>query len=212
MSVSLARVYLIINVLQFSTRFITPNFSKLHLSKKVDSYYKNSPTFPTYHQSFFADRQCNTDLFKMYKLVVLSALFAVAFAAPKPGHLAAAAPLAYAAPAVALPAAVSHQSRVDVYSKPVVTAYAAAPAVAAYSAPAVAAYSAPAIAAYSAPAVALPAAVSHQSRVDYVSKPLVAAYAAPAAYAAYAAPAAYAAAPAPLAYAGHYGYAAPAAW
>lgn len=112
----------------------------------------------------------------MFKLVVLSALLAVV--AAKPGYLHA--PVAYAAP-VAVPAAVSHQYRTDVISKPVVAAYHAAPV--AYAAPAVA---------YAAPAVAYPAAVSHQSRVDVYSKPVIASYAAPAV----------------VAYGGHYGYAA----
>lgn len=83
----------------------------------------------------------------MFKLVVLSVLLAVAAAKPSYTH-----------GAFAIPAAVSHQSRVDVISKPVVAAYAAAPVVAA----------APALA-YS----AVPAAVSHQSRVDVISKPAV---------------------------------------
>lgn len=112
----------------------------------------------------------------MFKLVVLSALLAVV--AAKPGFLHAPA-VAYAAPAVAVPAAVSHQYRTDVISKPIVATYAAAPVV----------HAAPALA-YAAPAVALPAAVSHQSRVDVYSKPVFAAYAAP------------------IAYGGHYGYAA----
>ncbi|EFA00232.1 cuticle protein 19.8 precursor [Tribolium castaneum] len=79
----------------------------------------------------------------MFKLVVLSAL--VAIVAAKPGGLlgySAYAPAVVAAPAVAVPAAVSHQYRTDVISKPVVATYAApivqktvvaAPAV--YSAP-----------------------------------------------------------------------------
>lgn len=79
----------------------------------------------------------------MYKLVVLSVLFAAVAAKPSLYHG------AYAA----LPAAVSHQARVDYISKPVVTAY-TAPIVA--TAPVVSA--------------ALPAAVSHQSRVDIINK------------------------------------------
>ncbi|KAJ3661821.1 hypothetical protein Zmor_006203 [Zophobas morio] len=67
----------------------------------------------------------------MFKLVVLSAL--VAIVAAKPGGLlgysAIAAPAVVAAPAVAIPAAVSHQYRTDVISKPVVATYAAAPIV-----------------------------------------------------------------------------------
>lgn len=132
----------------------------------------------------------------MFKLVVLSALFAAV--AAKPSGIA---PVAYAAPAVAIPAAVSSQYRTDVISKPIVATYAAAPAVA-YAAPAPAvAYAAPAPAvAYAAPAVAVPAAVSHQSRVDVYSKPLITTYSAPAVYAA------------PVAYAGHYGYGYAAGW
>lgn len=110
----------------------------------------------------------------MYKFVILSALFAAALAAPKPSQFEAVAPLAYAAPAaVAIPAAVSQQYRTDVYSKPVVAAY-AAPAVTApvaYAAPAVAApVAAPTV--YAAPAVAAPVA------------PVFAPAAAPVAYAA----------------------------
>ncbi|GLV32148.1 hypothetical protein CBL_11894 [Carabus blaptoides fortunei] len=96
-------------------------------------------------------------------LVVLSALVAVALAAPRPGLLhAAPGALAYSAPLLThsiVPTAVSHQSRVDVHSSPVIsTTYAAAPIVAA---PAVHAYAAPALA-YN----ALPTALSHSSRVD----------------------------------------------
>lgn len=80
----------------------------------------------------------------MFKLVVLlSAVAAVAFAAPKPGFLA------------AVPAAVSHQYRTDVISRPLVAAYAAAPV------------------------VAVPAAVSHQSRVDVIRPVATTVYAAP---------------------------------
>lgn len=83
----------------------------------------------------------------MFKLVVLSCLFAACLAAPGLlgyGHH-------------VLPSAVSHQSRVDVHSAPVLTAY-AAPEV--Y-------HAAPVLTAYAAPAVyAAPAAVSHQSRYD----------------------------------------------
>ncbi|CAH1964068.1 unnamed protein product [Acanthoscelides obtectus] len=79
----------------------------------------------------------------MFKLVVLSALLAVACA--KPSGVA----LAYTAPAVvAAPAAVSHTFRSDVVSKPLVAAY-SAPILAhtAYAAPLVTAHAAPVIAA-----------------------------------------------------------------
>lgn len=87
----------------------------------------------------------------MFKLVVLSVLVAVACAAPAPGFLHGA--LAYSAP-LAYPAAVSHQSRVDVHSSPLITTY-AAPAVVA-----------PAVHAVAPVVHALPAAVSHQARYD----------------------------------------------
>ncbi|GLV32146.1 hypothetical protein CBL_11896 [Carabus blaptoides fortunei] len=83
----------------------------------------------------------------MFKLVVLSALLAVAVAAPKPG-LVAAAPLAYAAPVVAhsavvgsVPTSVSSSSSTVVHNSAAVVA----PVVSAYHAPAVAAYAAPAV-------------------------------------------------------------------
>ncbi|RZC33000.1 hypothetical protein BDFB_008131 [Asbolus verrucosus] len=72
----------------------------------------------------------------MFKLVVLSAL--VAIVAAKPGGLvgahlgysAIAAPaVAVAAPSVVVPAAVSHQYRTDVISKPLIATYAATPIV-----------------------------------------------------------------------------------
>ncbi|GLV32150.1 hypothetical protein CBL_11892 [Carabus blaptoides fortunei] len=115
----------------------------------------------------------------MFRFVVLSALIAVAVAAPQPGLLhAAPAAVAYSAPVVAhsavvgsVPTAVSHQSRVDVHSKPVVATTYTAPAVhtvAAYhAAPAVhAVHAAPVFSAvHAAPAVvsayAAPAVVSH---------------------------------------------------
>ncbi|XP_060528296.1 cuticle protein-like [Cylas formicarius] len=119
----------------------------------------------------------------MFKLVVLSALVAVAVAKPSVLHHSAievAAPLAYS-----VPAAVSHTYREDVISKP------HAVAVAAYAAPVVqkVAYAAPAVAAYAAPVVTktvvAPAAVSHTYREDVISKPAyAAAYAAPVAYSA----------------------------
>lgn len=63
---------------------------------------------------------------KMIKFVVLSVLVAVVAAEPAPGYLHAA-PLAYSGH-YSIPTAVSHQSRVDYYSKPLITTY-AAPAV-----------------------------------------------------------------------------------
>lgn len=111
----------------------------------------------------------NTDLFfKMFKLVVLFALVAVAVA--KPSHLG----LAYSsivAPVAAVPASVSHTFRSDLISKPVLTAYAAAPAVVAAPLLHRTVVAAP---------LAVPAAVSHSYRSDVISKPLVATYAAPA--------------------------------
>ncbi|CAH1964066.1 unnamed protein product [Acanthoscelides obtectus] len=86
----------------------------------------------------------------MFKLVVLSALLAIACAKPS-----GVAHLAYTAPAVvAAPAAVSHTYRSDVISEPVVAAYsapvvahhahyAAAPVVTAHAAPIVTAHAAP---------------------------------------------------------------------
>ncbi|XP_017767956.1 PREDICTED: pupal cuticle protein C1B-like [Nicrophorus vespilloides] len=164
----------------------------------------------------------------MFKLVVLSALLAVASAGVFHGA------------AYSVPTAVSHQSRTDVFSKPVV-AYSAAPVVAAaYTAPVVktvatapvaytsplayntyAAYSAPVVKTVAAAPVAytaaatIPTSVSYQSRTDVHSKPVVAAYStpvvaaaytAPIATAAYAAPVAYKYAASPVAYTG-YGYA-----
>ncbi|XP_075979072.1 uncharacterized protein LOC142978485 [Anticarsia gemmatalis] len=68
----------------------------------------------------------------------------------------------YAAPAViAAPAAVSHQSRVDVISSPAVVSHAVAAPVIAHAAPVVA---------------VAPAAVSHQSRVDVRTSPAVVAH------------------------------------
>ncbi|XP_018322808.1 larval/pupal cuticle protein H1C-like [Agrilus planipennis] len=109
----------------------------------------------------------------MFKLVVLSVFLAVA--AARPGFLHG--EVAVAAPAVSIPSAVSHQSRTDIISSPVVATYAAP----VHAAPAVAveAYAAPAHFAYAAPApIALPSAVSSQYRYDVHNKPLVAAYAA----------------------------------
>lgn len=103
----------------------------------------------------------------MFKLVVFLALVAVAAAKPSIG-------LGYSAvvaPVVAVPPAVSHTYRADVISKPVLAAYAAAPAF----------VSAPIIEkSYVAAPLAVPAAVSHTYRRDFVSKPVIAAYAAPA--------------------------------
>lgn len=127
------------------------SLSKLLTQAIPDSLYKNDVVPRHGHQSPFSGPR-NTDLRNriMFKLVVLSALLAIAAAKPSFYH-----------DAVAVPAAVSHQSRVDVYSKPLVTAY---------SAPLVA--TAPVLA--SPKVVALPAAVSHQSRVDVIdSHPVV---------------------------------------
>ncbi|KAJ8960344.1 hypothetical protein NQ314_006094 [Rhamnusium bicolor] len=94
----------------------------------------------------------------MFKLVVLSALFALATA--RPGFLA---PTVYSSAVVgSIPTSVSHQSSSIVHSAalvspvvhaaPVISTY-AAPAVAAYASPAVAAYASPAVAAYASPAL-----------------------------------------------------------
>ncbi|KAJ8713428.1 hypothetical protein PYW07_013798 [Mythimna separata] len=125
------------------------------------------------------------------------------------GHyapLAHAAVVPYASAVVAAPAAVSHQSRVDVINSPAVVSHsvvAAAPAYSAYASPLLA-HSALGYAghghylkkrslghlAYSAPVVAVaPSAVSHQSRVDVISSPAVVSHAvAPVVSHAYAAP------------------------
>ncbi|KAG6442254.1 cuticle protein 16.5 [Manduca sexta] len=94
---------------------------------------------------------------------------------------------------VAAPAAVSHQSRVDVHSSPAIVSHAVAAPVIAHAAPVLIHAAAPVLAhsalahvghghylkkrslshvAYSVPAIA-PAAVSHQSRVDVISSPAV---------------------------------------
>ncbi|XP_026486905.1 cuticle protein 16.5-like [Vanessa tameamea] len=127
----------------------------------------------------------------MNSLVVLLSLMALASAKPsglKSGIV------SYAAPAVIVaPAAVSHQSRVDIKSSPAIVAtqsepltraviaepaIVAAPAFAApiaYASPA--AFAAPATfaapAAYAAPLVGAPAAISSQSRVDIKSSPAI---------------------------------------
>ncbi|KAG6442256.1 cuticle protein 16.5 [Manduca sexta] len=111
---------------------------------------------------------------------------------------------AYAVPAIA-PAAVSHQSRVDVINSPAVVAHAVAAPVVAH-----AAVAAPVVAhaALAAPAVAVApaAAVSHQSRVDVRTSPAIVAHvaAAPLAHSVVAAPVAHAGLlhAAPLAHAG----------
>ncbi|XP_050352097.1 cuticle protein 21-like [Nymphalis io] len=129
----------------------------------------------------------------MNSLVVLLSLMALA--AAKPSELKSGI-VNYAAPAVVVaPAAVSHQSRVDIKSSPAIVAtesvapltraviaepaIVGAPAFAApiaYASPAV--YAAPATfaapAAYAAPlAIGTPAAVSSQSRVDIKSSPAI---------------------------------------
>lgn len=101
--------------------------------------------------------------FAMRSLVVLLAMVAVAVGAPHVEKRSVAVPLAYAA----VPAAVSHQSRVDIRSSPAVVAaapvsYVAEPVVAR------AVYAAPASTVYVGGA-----AVSHQSRVDLQSSPAV---------------------------------------
>lgn len=95
----------------------------------------------------------------MFKLVVLSALFALTVAAPAPGLLAAH-PVAYSAVVGSVPTSISHQSSSIVHSaaitSPVVHAAPlvhAAPVVSAYAAPAVVA--APALhTVFAAPALA----------------------------------------------------------
>lgn len=109
--------------------------------------------------------------------------------------------ISYAAPVIThsiAPAAVSHQSRVDVHTSPASVSHA-------YAAPVVAHAVAPVVA----HAIA-PAAVSHQSRVDVRTSPAVVAHAAiaPVAHAVVAAPLAHIAAPihginSGYAYAGH---------
>lgn len=103
----------------------------------------------------------------MFKLVVLSALVAVAAAKPSGFGL------AYSSiytPVAAVPSAISHTYRSDVISKPIV-AYAHAPALYAGAIVQKAVVAAP---------LAVPAAVSHTYRSDIISKPVIAAYAAPA--------------------------------
>uniref|UniRef100_A0A2H1WJX2 SFRICE_041639 n=1 Tax=Spodoptera frugiperda TaxID=7108 RepID=A0A2H1WJX2_SPOFR len=141
--------------------------------------------------------------------------------APVVSHAYAAPVVAHAAPVVAVaPAAVSHQSRVDVRTSPAVVSHAVAPLVAAapvyasgYGAHGYAAYGAHSVygahaglahllkkrslAHIVAPVVhTVPSAVSHQSRVDVISKPAVVSTYVQAAPAVYAAPAAVYAAPA----------------
>ncbi|XP_068618571.1 cuticle protein 16.5 [Battus philenor] len=110
------------------------------------------------------------------------------------GHIAYAAPvLAHAAPVyAAAPAAVSHQSRVDVVSSPAVVSHAVAAPVLAHAA----------VAPVVAHAVA-PAAVSHQSRVDVRTSPAIAVAAvAPFAHGVVSAPLAHGYLSAPLAHSG----------
>ncbi|XP_038223599.1 uncharacterized protein LOC119840897 [Zerene cesonia] len=115
----------------------------------------------------------------MRSLVVLSALFAACVAAPQYSYLLKSSPLVYTevqpavsvvSPVYSVPAAVSHQSRVDVKSSPaVVNSYVTSPVV--KSVPSV----------VSAPVSVVPAAstyvggsaVSQQSRVDVKSYPAV---------------------------------------
>ncbi|CAH2039686.1 unnamed protein product, partial [Iphiclides podalirius] len=101
--------------------------------------------------------------------------------------------LSYAAPVyAAAPAAVSHQSRVDVVSSPAVVSHAVAAPVLAHAA----------VAPVVAHAIA-PSAVSHQSRVDVRTSPAVVSHAyAPIAHGVVAAPLAHAALASPLAHSG----------
>lgn len=93
----------------------------------------------------------------MNSLVVFLSMVALAVA--KPSGL-----LAYSAPAIAaIPAAVSHQSRIDIKSSPAFVATAAVAPIA-HTVIAEPAIVAPA-------AIAAPAAVSHQSRIDIKSSP-----------------------------------------
>lgn len=90
----------------------------------------------------------------MLKITLVFAVI-VAVAYGKPGLLHS----GFVAPIAAIPSAVSHSSRVDIHSSPLVVAH-AAPAVAIAAAP---------IAHY-----ALPAATSYSSRYDIHSAPLIA--------------------------------------
>lgn len=92
----------------------------------------------------------------MFKLVVLFALLAIVAAAPS-------GIITYQS----VPSAVSHQSRVDVISGPIIASAYAVPAVqqihAVHAVPEVIAYE-------------IPSAVSHQSRVDVINKPVITGY------------------------------------
>ncbi|XP_076266159.1 uncharacterized protein LOC143199909 [Rhynchophorus ferrugineus] len=152
-----------------------------------------------------------TETFNMFKLVVLSALIAIAVAHP-PAYYYEAAPVAVKS--VVVPAAVSSTYRQDVVSKPATVTYSAPAVVAAPVAKAVVAEPVAVAAPVVAKTVVAPAAVSSTYRSDVVRKPATVTYAAapvvakavvatpvvaaPAAYA-YSAPAAYAY-PAPAAY------------
>lgn len=118
----------------------------------------------------------------MFSLVVLASLIAVSVALPGYGYGSYGAGYGYGSgygyhDVHHLPTAVSHQSRVDVHSKPIITPIVAhAPIIEAHHAP---------VAVVAKPYYRhVPAATSHQSRVDYISKPIaVATYVKPAIYA-----------------------------
>lgn len=149
-----------------SYRIISSSFQ--FIIRSLFKYIRHSEFFDCISSSQLVSRLATQTYFiKMFKLVVLFALVAVAVAKPSLGL----GYSAFVAPVAALPSAVTHTYRADIISKPVVTAYAAAPAF----------VSAPIIAkSYVAAPLAVPAAISHTYRRDFASKPVIAAYAAPA--------------------------------
>jgi hypothetical protein len=100
------------------------------------SHQTTSPSFVP-HPSFYKNREFSEFIislyttqtsFNMFKLVVLSAVLALACAKPS-GITHGAVPVTYTASIPAVSAAVSHQTRTDYISSPVVTSYAATPIV-----------------------------------------------------------------------------------